>query len=105
MTGSLSFRIEHHLWPDLQSNRYAEVAPKVQALFAEYALGYHSAPVLQQVGSAWHKVFRHSLPNNWLAATTPRNLPQQLKVLYGMTRGGRAVRKRLQQRLDEAAAR
>ena len=27
MTGNLSHQIEHHLYPDLPSNRYAEIAP------------------------------------------------------------------------------
>ena len=30
MTGNLSHQIEHHLFPDLPSNRYAEIAPKVR---------------------------------------------------------------------------
>ncbi|MEQ4546627.1 fatty acid desaturase family protein, partial [Nocardioides kribbensis] len=38
MTGNLSHQIEHHLFPDLPSNRYAEVAPKVKALFDKYEL-------------------------------------------------------------------
>ena len=33
MTGNLSHQIEHHLFPDLPSNRYAEIAPRVRALF------------------------------------------------------------------------
>jgi linoleoyl-CoA desaturase len=104
MTGNLSHQIEHHLWPDLPSNRYAEVAPKVQALFKKYGLHYHSAPLPQQVYSAWHKVVRLSLPNNWLAATTSKNLPSQLKVLWKMARGTRAERRRLQEQLDLEAA-
>src|SRR3712207_8703588 len=32
MTGNLSHQIEHHLFPDLPSNRYGEVAPKVQEI-------------------------------------------------------------------------
>jgi len=104
MTGNLSHQIEHHLWPDLPSNRYAEVAPKVQALFERYGLSYHSAPLPQQVYSAWHKVVRLSFPNNWLATTRPSNLPSQLKVLYKMARGSRAERRRLQEQLDLEAA-
>lgn len=104
MSGNLSHQIEHHLWPDLPSNRYAEVAPKVEALFEKYGLRYHSAPLPQQVYSAWHKVVRLSLPNNWLATTKPSNLPSQLKVLWKMTRGSRAERRRLQQQLDLEAA-
>ncbi len=38
MTGNLSHQIEHHLFPDLPSNRYAEIAPQVQALFERYDL-------------------------------------------------------------------
>jgi linoleoyl-CoA desaturase len=104
MTGNLSHQIEHHIWPDLPSNRYAEVAPKVRALFEKYGLHYHSAPLPQQVYSAWHKVVRLSFPNNWLATTKPSNLPSQLKVLWKMTRGSRAERRRLQQQLDLEAA-
>jgi linoleoyl-CoA desaturase len=104
MTGNLSHQIEHHLWPDLPSNRYAEVAPKVQALFEKYGLRYHSAPLPKQVYSAWHKVVRLSFPNNWLATTKPSNLPSQLKVLWKMSRGTRAERRRLQEQLDLEAA-
>ena len=85
MTGNLSHQIEHHLFPDLPSNRYAEIAPKVQDLFERYGLDYCARPLPQQVYSAWHKVVRLSLPNGWLDTTTPRNLPGQLKRLYQMT--------------------
>ena len=41
MTGNLSFQIEHHLFPDLPSNRYKEIAPKVKDLFERYGLRVH----------------------------------------------------------------
>ena len=104
MTGNLSHQIEHHLWPDLPSNRYAEVAPQVKALFEKYGLNYHEASLPAQVYSAWHKVVRLSLPNNWLATTTPKNLPKQMKVLWKMSRGSRAQRRKLQEQLDLEAA-
>src|SRR6266545_2938414 len=63
MTGNLSFQIEHHLFPDLPSNRYAEVAPQVRALFERYDLNYVTGPLPKQVASAWAKVIRLSLPN------------------------------------------
>ena len=69
MSGNLSHQIEHHLFPDLPSNRYAEIAPKVQALFEKYDLTYFARPIVPQVYSAWHKVVRLSLPNGWLATT------------------------------------
>jgi len=105
MTGNLSHQIEHHLFPDLPSNRYAEIAPQVRAVFEKYGLRYHSAPLPQQVGSAWHKVVRLSLPNGWLETTTWKNLPQQLKLLYGMTTKGPRVRRAAQARLNQQARR
>ena len=66
MTGNLSFQIEHHLFPDLPSNRYHEIAPKVQELFERYDLNYVSGSLPRQVGSAWKKVFRLSLPNEFM---------------------------------------
>ncbi len=49
MTGNLSFQIEHHLFPDLPSNRYQEIAPKVQEFFERYGLTYASGPMVKQV--------------------------------------------------------
>jgi NADPH-dependent stearoyl-CoA 9-desaturase len=105
MTGNLSHQIEHHLFPDLPSNRYAEVAPKVRDLFEKYDLNYHSAPLPQQVASAWHKVIRLSLPNDWLATTNARNLPSQAKLLWAMTTKGPKVRRAAQARLQQQARR
>ena len=85
LSGNLSHQIEHHLFPDLPSNRYRETATQVKALFEKYGLRYHSAPLPRQVASAWHKVFRLSLPNGWLAQTHRRNAPRQLAQLARMT--------------------
>ena len=95
MTGNLSHQVEHHLFPDLPSNRYAEIAPRVKDIFDRFGLTYHSAPLYKQVGSAWHKVIRLSLPNGWLAETTPKNAPAQLVKLFRMTTGGAKVRRAL----------
>ncbi len=62
MTGNLSFQIEHHLFPDLPSNRYAEIAPRVRALCETYGLPYATGPLSRQYLSMWHKVLRLSLP-------------------------------------------
>jgi NADPH-dependent stearoyl-CoA 9-desaturase len=104
MTGNLSHQIEHHLFPDLPSNRYAEIAPKIRDLFDRYGLNYHTAPLPQQVGSAWHKIIRLSLPNGWLDATNRKNLPSQLVKLYKATTGDRRTRRRLQAEWTAAAA-
>ncbi|MFN8072159.1 MAG: acyl-CoA desaturase [Mycobacterium sp.] len=67
MTGNLSFQIEHHLFPDLPSNRYQEIAPKVQEVFERYGLTYTAGPLPKQVASAWAKIIRLSLPNDFLS--------------------------------------
>ena len=78
LTGNLSHQIEHHLFPDLPSNRYGEIAPQVRGVFEQFGLRYHAAPLHRQVLSAWHKVVRLSLPNGWLAETTLRSAPRRV---------------------------
>jgi linoleoyl-CoA desaturase len=62
LCGNLSHQIEHHLFPDLPSNRYRQVAGPVRELFERHGLVYNTAPLLKQVASAWHKVVRLSAP-------------------------------------------
>jgi NADPH-dependent stearoyl-CoA 9-desaturase len=40
-------------------------------------------------------VIRLSLPNGWLAETTPKNAPAQVIKLVRMTTGGKKVRREL----------
>jgi linoleoyl-CoA desaturase len=105
MSGNLSHQIEHHLFPDLPSNRYKEIAPKVEALFEKYGLSYCARPLPQQVYSAWHKVVRLSLPNGWLEATTRKNLPSQLGKLYKMVTGTPRERRLIQASLTREVRR
>ncbi|HZA30329.1 MAG TPA: acyl-CoA desaturase, partial [Propionibacteriaceae bacterium] len=65
MTGNLSHQIEHHLFPDLPSNRYAQIAPRVQEICTRYGLSYTAGSLPRQVGSAWKKVIKLSLPNDF----------------------------------------
>jgi linoleoyl-CoA desaturase len=71
MTGNLSHQIEHHLFPDLPSNRYAEVAVEVREICKRYALPYTTGPLPRQVFQAWAKVCRLALPPR------PSRLPKQ----------------------------
>ena len=64
MTGNLSHQIEHHLYPDLPSNRYAEIAPRIQEICDRYGLSYTTGPLVKQVASAWKQVLVLSLPNS-----------------------------------------
>ena len=63
-TGHLSYQIEHHLFPDMPSRRYPEVAPQIEAIFDKYDLDYVTGPLPKQVGSAWSEIIRLSLPND-----------------------------------------
>jgi linoleoyl-CoA desaturase len=62
MSGNLSHQIEHHLFPDLPSNRYAEIAPEVKALCAEYGLPYTTGKLGTQYGQVLRKLNRLALP-------------------------------------------
>jgi linoleoyl-CoA desaturase len=62
MSGNLSHQIEHHLFPDLPSNRYAEIAPRVRALCERFGLPYTSGSLARQAGSVWKRVLRLALP-------------------------------------------
>ncbi|WP_182359866.1 fatty acid desaturase family protein [Tomitella gaofuii] len=69
MTGNLSYQIEHHLFPDLPSNRYAEVAVRVRELADKYDLPYTTGPLLVQYGQSWRTIAKLSLPNKYLRDT------------------------------------
>ena len=40
-SGHLCYQIEHHLFPDLPSNRYPEIAARVRSLCDKYDLGWY----------------------------------------------------------------
>lgn len=104
MSGNLSHQVEHHLFPDLPSNRYAEIAPKVQELFDKYDLTYHTDTLPKQVFSAWHKIVRLSLPNGWMETTTPKNLVAQLGLLRSLVAADGRTRRTMLADLEARAA-
>ncbi|WP_137874399.1 fatty acid desaturase [Rhodococcus sp. Q] len=69
MTGNLSYQIEHHIFPDLPSNRYAEIAVRVRELCDKYDLPYTTGPFLVQYGKSWRTIAKLSLPNKYLRDT------------------------------------
>lgn len=62
MSGHLTFQIEHHLFPDLPSYRYPEIAPQVQALCKEYGLPYNSGSIFRQFGTTLKRIFSLAVP-------------------------------------------
>ncbi|MGW4329808.1 fatty acid desaturase family protein [Nocardia sp. NPDC004573] len=69
MTGNLSHQIEHHLFPDLPSNRYADIAVRVRELADKYDLPYTTGSLPVQYFKAWRTILKLSLPNKYLRAT------------------------------------
>ena len=63
MTGNLSHQIEHHLFPDMPSNRYREIAPRIRDLMERNNLPYVTGSLAKQAGSVYWKVVQLSLPN------------------------------------------
>ncbi len=63
MSGNLSFQIEHHLFPDLPANRYAEISVEVREVCERYGLPYNVGPLHRQFGSVVGKICRLALPD------------------------------------------
>ncbi|MFC9355569.1 fatty acid desaturase family protein [Rhodococcus sp. NPDC057014] len=69
MSGNLSYQIEHHLFPDLPSNRYPEIAVKVRALCEKYDLPYTTGSLAKQYLLALRTIHKLALPDRLLWAT------------------------------------
>ena len=63
MSGQLGYQIEHHLFPDLPSNRYAEVSVKVKDICERYGIPYTTGPLHRQYGQVIRTIMKLSLPN------------------------------------------
>jgi fatty acid desaturase len=69
-SGNLGYQVEHHLYPDMPSTRYAEIAPRVKAICERYELPYNTGPFLQQLGGVQRTILRLAFPGG-----TPRPKP------------------------------
>jgi fatty acid desaturase len=70
MSGNLCYQIEHHLYPDLPSNRYPEIAERVRALCGTYDLPYTTGPLLRQYLLTARTICKLALPDRFLTATS-----------------------------------
>jgi fatty acid desaturase len=62
LSGNLSFQIEHHLYPDMPSSRYAEIAPRVRDICRRYGLPYNTGPLHRQLGTVHRTILRLAFP-------------------------------------------
>ena len=63
LSGNLSHQIEHHLFPEIPANRYAELAPKVEEICKRYGQTYNTGRLSKQVSQVWFRIFRHAFPS------------------------------------------
>ena len=87
MSGNLCYQIEHHMFPDLPSNRYAEISERVRALCDKYDLPYTTGPILRQYGQSFWTILKLALPNRFLKGT-PDDAPETNSELKFRIRGG-----------------
>jgi len=62
LSGNLGYQVEHHLYPDMPSTRYAEIAPRVKELCESYELPYNTGPFLTQLGMVQRTILRLAFP-------------------------------------------
>jgi NADPH-dependent stearoyl-CoA 9-desaturase len=61
-SGNLGYQVEHHLYPDMPSTRYAEIAPKVREICERYELPYNTGPFLKQLWTVQRTIVRLAFP-------------------------------------------
>ena len=83
MSGNLSFQIEHHMFPDLPSNRYSEISLEVRDLCARYDLPYVSGPLWKQYLQSWRTIARLSLPDRYLRRTADDAPETRSEKMFG----------------------
>jgi fatty acid desaturase len=62
MSGNLGYQVEHHLFPDMPSSRYGEIAPKVKDICERYGLPYNTGRFGKQFGSVQRTILRLAFP-------------------------------------------
>jgi fatty acid desaturase len=62
ISGNLGYQVEHHLFPDMPSTRYGEIAPQVREICERYGLPYNTGPFHRQLGMVQRTILRLALP-------------------------------------------
>jgi fatty acid desaturase len=62
ISGNLGYQVEHHLYPDMPSTRYGEIAPRVREICERYGLPYNAGPFHQQLGMVQRTIIRLAFP-------------------------------------------
>jgi NADPH-dependent stearoyl-CoA 9-desaturase len=62
ISGNLGYQVEHHLYPDMPSTRYGEIAPRIKEICRRYELPYNTGPLRKQLGSVQRTILRLAFP-------------------------------------------
>jgi NADPH-dependent stearoyl-CoA 9-desaturase len=87
ISGNLCYQIEHHLFPDLPSNRYAEISVRVQELCEKYDLPYTTGSLGRQYWQSFWTILKLALPDKLLKGT-PDDAPETHSELKFRVRQG-----------------
>ena len=68
LSGNLNYQIEHHLFPDMPSNRLGAIAREVSAIAREFGLPYNTASFPRQLWEVQRTILKLTLPNRFLRA-------------------------------------
>jgi linoleoyl-CoA desaturase len=74
LSGNLSHQIEHHLFPDVPANRYAEMGSEVRRIATRYGQHYNTGSFARQLWSVARRVVRYALPD-WPADHAAEGAP------------------------------
>ncbi|GAC66721.1 fatty acid desaturase family protein [Gordonia soli] len=69
LSGNLCYQIEHHVFPDLPSNRYAEIGDRIRALCEKYDLPYTTGSLFTQYVQSLRTINKLALPDRFLRDT------------------------------------
>ncbi|WP_205874056.1 fatty acid desaturase family protein [Mycobacterium camsae] len=87
MSGNLCYQIEHHLFPDLPSNRYAEISVRVRELCEKYDLPYTTGSIGRQYFQSFWTILKLALPDSMLTASSD-DAPETRSELKFRVRAG-----------------
>ena len=62
ISGNLGYQVEHHLYPDMPSTRYGEIAPRVRDICERYELPYNTGPFIKQWSMVQRTILRLAFP-------------------------------------------
>jgi linoleoyl-CoA desaturase len=86
ISGNLGYQVEHHLFPDMPSTRYGEIAPKVREICARYDRPYNTGPLHKQLAMVQRSILRLAFPGG-----RPRDKPGPYRGPRYRTPGERQI--------------